>query len=58
MRTSFFLDLTVLKDPGRLKALFKYKLFNFYLNRVFKRHLEVNGIEPMTLCVQGRCSPS
>lgn len=21
----FFLDLTVLKDPGRLKALFKYK---------------------------------
>ena len=32
-----------------------YRMDNF---KVVPYNLEVNGIEPMTLCVQGRCSPS
>ena len=40
-------------ETSRLKAK-----NNFWLPAVISHLVEVNGIEPMTSCVQGRCSPN
>ena len=55
----WFFDLNFFLNPVKLSVRFSYLVFNEHsCFAAFAAMVEMKGIEPLTPCLQGRCSPS